>query len=189
MLKIEITLDTLSATVKGNEVGQAIQDLHVNGIEKLLSYGFQRFINDACGGEKTEEEVKGIITKQIAKLISGEVGRSGSGRKSISNQVKAQRSVLLSYFQRHEVMKTQEAKKYIQENDLDHCLGQLFNKIASKVLKKSVTSFTHDDLGKIAAMRGKNEGRVLQEIEEEKARLDSAGKVEIEEEDLENVEI
>lgn len=186
MLKIETQV--LSANVKGNAVELKIEDLHQEGLNKILAYGFQRFINDACGGDKTEEEVKGIIEKRLEMLKTGQVGRSNSGRKATNNQVKAERIVLERYFLKYDVMKKGEIKKWLAQNDYDNAMAHLFNKIAEKVLKKTLTQFHPDDLVKVAQMKGKNEPKLLAEIAEEKAKLDSVAEVEIEI-DLEEVEI
>lgn len=186
MLKIETSV--LSANVKGNNVELKIEDLHQAGLDKILAYGFQRFINDACGGEKTEQEVKDIIGKRLEMLKTGNVGRSNSGRKATNNQVKAERIVLERYFQKYNVMKKGEIKKYLSSVDYKAAVAHLFNKIAEGALKKPVSQFDINDGHKISAMRDKNEPKLQAEIAEEKAKLDAVVEVEIEI-DLDEIEI
>lgn len=168
---------------KGNTGKVEFGDLPAASIEKILSYGLQRFINDACGGQKSEEEVKEIIAKQVKKLQEGDFTKS-SGRKSLSNLEKASRTVYLKYFAKYQVMKPAEAKKYIAENDRDMILGHLFNKIASGALKKAITQFTPDDLHKVGQLRAKNEGKIEQEIKEELDRLNATVEIEMDFEEM-----
>lgn len=170
MLNVE--LEQVVANVKGNEVTMKLADMHQAGLEKIIAYGFQRYVNDACGGEKTEQEVKEIIAKQITKLISGEVGRSGGGRKSIPNRVKAERIVMERYFVAKNVMKKGEVKKFLAEHTYEAALAHLFNKIAEGLLRKPQSQFTVDEIAKVGAIITKNQPKIDQEVAEELAKME-----------------
>lgn len=187
MLKIEITLETLSANVKGLMVEMEIKDIHQAGIEKVLTYGFQRYFNDACGGEKTAQEIIDITEKRKEGLKTGNVGRSGSGRKSLPNSVKAERIVMERYFLAKNVMKKGEVKKFLAEHTYESALAHLFNKIAEGVLKKPQSQFTVDEVAKVGAMITKNQGKIDQEVQEELAKMNKVDDFDVE--DLDSFEL
>lgn len=187
MLKIEITLEALTANVKGEVVEMGVKELHQAGIEKILTYGFQRYFNDACGGDKTEEEILGIIEKRKEGLKTGNVGRSGSGRKSLPNSVKAERIVMERYFVAKNVMKKGEVKKFLAEHTYEAALAHLFNKIAEGVLKKPQSQFTVDEVAKVGAMITKNQGKIDQEVQEELAKMNKVEELDVE--DLDSFEL
>lgn len=187
MLTIEITLETLTANVKGEAVEMKIGELHQAGIEKILTYGFQRFFNDACGGDKSAREIFDIIDKRKEALKTGNVGRSGSGRKSLPNSVKAERIVMERYFVAKNVMKKGEIKKFLAEHSYESALAHLFNKIAEGVLKKPQSQFTVDEVAKVGAMITKNQPKIDSEVQEELAKMTKVEELDVE--DLDSFEL
>lgn len=186
MLKIETSIE-LVANVKGNAVTMNFLDMDVAGQRKIIEYGFQRFFNDACGGEKTEEEILGIIEKRKEALKTGNVGRSGSGRKSLPNSVKAERIVMERYFVAKNVMKKGEIKKFLAEHTYEAALAHLFNKIAEGVLKKPQSQFTVDEVAKVGAMITKNQPKIDSEVAEELSKMTKVEELDVE--DLDSFEL
>ena len=67
----------VEARIAKRETLQAcIGDLPMNALERVLNYGFQRFLNDGNGGKDVAPETKiALAQAKLARLLAGEVGR------------------------------------------------------------------------------------------------------------------
>lgn len=115
MLTINVNIETLVANVKGQKHAVDISDLHIEGIRKVMEYGFQRYLNDACGGEKTEEDIRAICAKRITMLKTGNLGVTRTRGASADNGVKAENMVASAILTAKGIVKKAEAGRYIKE--------------------------------------------------------------------------
>lgn len=115
MLTINVNIDTLVANVKGQKHEVKVEDLHNEGVRKILEYGFQRYLNDACGGEKTEEDIRAICAKRLTMLKTGNLGVTRTRGASADNQAKAENMVASAILTAKGIVKKGEAGKYVKE--------------------------------------------------------------------------
>ena len=86
ILNVELSKHLFSYKVQGKKFGNEfageidLASLPNASVEKLISYGVQRFINDATGG-KGAEEIKEIIEDKLKALELGEFRRMGGGKQ------------------------------------------------------------------------------------------------------------
>ena len=67
----------LSATVNEVVYTLSIDSLPTATIDKILTYGFQRLVNDKCGGaDKSADEKAALAEAMIAKCVSGDWTRT-----------------------------------------------------------------------------------------------------------------
>ena len=75
-----MTLDenmVLFATSAGAQFDCPVKDLPIVSIEKILRYGFQRFVNDyanARGNGESDQTKRDLASVRIGDLIKGEFG-------------------------------------------------------------------------------------------------------------------
>ena len=78
MSNIEITIVLDSAILESTVAGKVFQadasKMDNAGLAKVLRYGFQRIINDGCGGsDKTESDKHAIAEKRVASVMDGSI--------------------------------------------------------------------------------------------------------------------
>lgn len=73
-ITIEIDANVLESTVAGKVFQLQLADASNDGLVKVLRYGFQRLINDGCGGsDKTEADKHLIAEKRVAAVRDGSI--------------------------------------------------------------------------------------------------------------------
>lgn len=78
-IAITTTLDTLTSTVNGLDYNLSVEGLPTATVNKILAYGFQRLVNDRCGGKDKDDATKAkLATEMVAKCESGDWTRAES---------------------------------------------------------------------------------------------------------------
>lgn len=166
---LTINIETLVANVKGQKHEMKVEDLHIEGVRKILEYGFQRYLNDACGGDKTQEEIDNICRKRLHVLRTGEFGASRGPRVTDLRQ-KAEINILSAYLVKF--MKKGEAAKFIKENGIERSWEFFFFKAYGSKIGKDIGRFTQDEKDNATFLIQKNMPAIRVKIEEERKRLE-----------------
>lgn len=171
----KLNIETLVANVKGRRPTMQVSDLSDAGLTKLVEYGFQRFLNDACGGDKTDEEIDGIVAKRLEGLKTGNLGASRAGRKA-DLRSKAEYNVLLAYL--GQKMKASAAKELAKEWAKSEMgiWGEFFAAMRAARVGKKVSGFDQNDWDEVEVIRKANWAKVEEKIEAERAKLEEAAK-------------
>lgn len=66
------------AKARGVEVKFNPQDLPEASLSRVLAYGLQRILNDACAGAKSDEEAEELANKKLDNLMNGVLRAAGT---------------------------------------------------------------------------------------------------------------
>lgn len=184
MLTININIETLVANVKGQKHEVAIADLHIDGIRKVMEYGFQRYLNDACGGEKTEEDIRAICAKRLNMLKTGNLGVTRTRGASADNQAKAENMVASAILIQKGMVKKGEAAKFVKElREVADDAGRDFFVVMVAAIKnkgKAVARLEPNAFGEAEYAFSKQSETILAAVAKKKAELDALSQPEVE---------
>ena len=73
-ITIEFDADVAEANVNGKTYQATLKDIANAGLVKVFQYGFQRIVNDRCGGsDRTDEQKDELAKGRINDILSGEI--------------------------------------------------------------------------------------------------------------------
>lgn len=160
---LSIDLVELSANVKGQTVTMQTADIHANGLRKILEYGFQRYFNDACGGDKTEEEIKEIIGKKMEGLKTGNIGTSRGRTSGLTLQTKMERKVAQDLLAKAGIIKGGGFAGWLKERNGD-MWEEVFLALYGKKIGKGVGNMTQNDRDEAKVRMEKNMGAIMGKV-------------------------